>query len=77
MGGYRNRMPTATDEFGASRLTGDYTKIAEGLGAYSERVTIPEEIVPALRRAEAIAASGQPALLEFVTCEELEQSKFE
>lgn len=77
MGGYRNRMPTATAEFGASRLTGDYTKIAEGLGAYSERVTIPEEIIPALRRAEAIAASGQPALLEFVTCEELEQSKFE
>jgi acetolactate synthase-1/2/3 large subunit len=76
MGGYRDRMPTATELYGASRLTGDYAKVAEGLGAYSERVTVPDDIIPALRRADEIAASGQPVLLEFVTCEELEVSKF-
>ena len=77
MGGYKDRMPTATELYGASRLSGDYAKVAEGLGAYSERVTVPDDIIPALRRADEIAASGQPVLLEFMTCEELELSKFD
>ena len=45
-------------------LGGDYTKIAQGLGAYAERVEEPEEFIPALKRAIAITKDGQPVVLE-------------
>jgi acetolactate synthase-1/2/3 large subunit len=42
----------------------DYAKIAAGFGFHTERVTRPEEIVPAYDRA---VASGGPALVDAVT----------
>ncbi len=48
-------------------LTGDYAKIAEGMGGYSERVERPDEIIPAIKRAEKALRSGRAALLEFIT----------
>ncbi|MEC3861211.1 thiamine pyrophosphate-binding protein [Mesobacterium sp. TK19101] len=42
----------------------DFVKIAEGYGAYAERVTRTEEFSPAFTRARA---AGRPALLELVT----------
>lgn len=50
-----------------SVLSGDYTKIAEGLGGYSERVEEPDEIIPAIKRAEKSLESGRAALLEVIT----------
>ena len=47
-----------------AKLTGNWSKVAEGLGAYSERVEDPEEIGPALKRAIAATESGQAALVE-------------
>ena len=47
-----------------AKLTGNWSKVAEGLGAYSERVEDPEEVGPALRRAIAATESGQAALVE-------------
>lgn len=41
----------------------DYAKIMEGMGGYSERITDPNEIKPALERA---FASGKAALLDVV-----------
>jgi acetolactate synthase-1/2/3 large subunit len=41
----------------------DYAKIMEGMGGYSERVTDPAEIKPALDRA---FSSGKPAVLDVV-----------
>ncbi len=70
MGGYSKSMPAASERYGSNQLTGEYAKVAEALGEYSERVTKPEEIVPAVRRALEAMESGQPALLEFMTKEE-------
>ena len=70
MGGYLHSMPVASERFGSNRLSGHYSLVAEGLGAYSERVERPEEIVPALRRGMQANREGQPAVLEFITRED-------
>jgi acetolactate synthase-1/2/3 large subunit len=46
----------------------DYAAIARAFGAHGERVTAPDEIVPALRRA---ADSGKPALVDLVVSREI------
>ncbi|MGE5620712.1 MAG: thiamine pyrophosphate-requiring protein [Sphingomonadaceae bacterium] len=76
MGDYEKHLPNATKLYGARYITGDYSKIAEGLGAYAERVERPDEIVPAVKRAVAITQEGRPALLEMMTREETALSKY-
>jgi len=50
--------------------------VAQALGAYSEKITDPNGIVPAVRRAQEANQSGRPALLEFITKEEGAFSKY-
>jgi len=54
-----------------SKLSGDYSKIAEALGGYSERIEEPDEIAPAIKRAEKAVRSGRATLLEIMTKVEL------
>ncbi|UCD72563.1 MAG: hypothetical protein JSW01_03665 [Candidatus Bathyarchaeota archaeon] len=54
-----------------SKLSGDYSKVAEGLGAYAERVEKPDDIVPAIKRASRQVKDGTPALLDVVVKLEL------
>lgn len=81
MGGYAKHIPYASDKYRSRYLSGDYLKVAEGLGMMVERVTEPAQIVPALQRAIAATghgrggADGKPALVEFITCEETRLSK--
>jgi acetolactate synthase-1/2/3 large subunit len=83
MGGYERYIPFAGAKYRSRYLGGDYLKVAEGLGWAAERVTEPSEIVPALRRAIALCdpdpgtstSAGRPALVEFVTREEIRLSK--
>jgi thiamine pyrophosphate-dependent acetolactate synthase large subunit-like protein len=70
LGGYDKHLPNATRLYGTRFLSGNYRQVAEGLGAYAERVEKPEEIIPAARRAVRVAAEGRPALLEIITKEE-------
>ena len=51
MGGYERHIPLASEKYRSRYLSGDYAKLAEGLGVAVERVTQPAEIVPALQRA--------------------------
>ena len=66
--GYRRMQPVATERYDIDCCGGDYAKIAEGLGLYSEKVERPDEIIPAIKRAKEVVADGQPALLEMITC---------
>jgi acetolactate synthase-1/2/3 large subunit len=83
MGGYGRYMPIATEKYRSRFLSGDYLKVAEGLGVAVERVTDPDQIRPALARALAVTAPGgdpaspeaRPALIEFITCEETDLSR--
>ncbi|MBI4304180.1 MAG: thiamine pyrophosphate-requiring protein [Chloroflexi bacterium] len=77
LGGYQSRFPTASKLYSLDRVSGSYTKIAEGLGGYTERVEHPADIIPAIKRAKKSADSGKPALIEIMTREELAASKYE
>ena len=74
LGGYAKDSPTASMLYNFTDQSGDYTKIAEGMGGYSEKVERPDEIIPALKRAKSALDSGSPALLEIITCEEVAKS---
>ena len=69
-GGYEKYMPVSTERYRSKYLSGDMSAVAAGLGGYSERVTHPAEIVPALRRCIQETAHGRPCLLEIITREE-------
>lgn len=70
MGGYEKLLPVSTARYGTRFLSGDYSKVAEGLGGYTERVEKPQDLVPALRRAIEEVDGGRAALLEVITREE-------
>jgi acetolactate synthase-1/2/3 large subunit len=69
-------MPISTEKYRSTDISGDYAAMARAFGGYGERVTAPEEIVPAIRRGIAATREGQPALLEFITGKETKISKF-
>jgi acetolactate synthase-1/2/3 large subunit len=74
LGMFKGINPVASEKFGLNVLSGDYSKVGEGLGGYSERVEQPGEIIPAIQRAKKANDSGRPALIEIVTQEELAMS---
>ena len=55
--------PTAAPP-SVAQLGGDFSMVARGLGAYSERIEQPSELIPAFRRAIRATEDGQPALVE-------------
>ncbi len=70
MGNYEQYIPKACERFGTKYLSGNYSEVARGLGAYSERIDQPADIIPALSRGIAATREGRPAMLEFITREE-------
>jgi thiamine pyrophosphate-dependent acetolactate synthase large subunit-like protein len=58
------------------RLSGQFSEVAQAMGAHSEKITDPQEIVPALKRGLAAVEGGKATVLEFITCDEGEYSKF-
>jgi thiamine pyrophosphate-dependent acetolactate synthase large subunit-like protein len=63
-------FPIAGKRYGVKKLSGNYTRVAQALGAHAERVVVPSEIIPALERAIEATEKGLPALLEVITKEE-------
>jgi acetolactate synthase-1/2/3 large subunit len=70
MGGYEKNIPVAVEKYGSKFTTGDYTKMADSLGCHAETITQPDQIAPALQRAQQISSTGQPVVLEIITREE-------
>lgn len=70
MGNYDKYIPKASEKYRTRFLTGNYSEVARGLGAYSERIERPEEVAAAIRRGITATREGRPALLEFITREE-------
>ncbi len=77
LGGYQGRFPVASERYNIHLLSGDYAKVAEGLGGYSERVEQPDDIIPALQRGKKAVDSGQAALIEIITREETDFSTYQ
>ena len=69
-------MPVATEKYRSTDISGNYADLARALGGYGERVTEPEQIVPAIRRGIEKTREGTPALLEFITEKAVDVSRF-
>ncbi len=76
MGGYNHHQPTAMEEFGAGNQGGDYVKIAQGLGATGIRVEKPEEVGPAIKKAQQLNSEGKTVLIETITVQQMEFSMY-
>ncbi|MEY9104474.1 thiamine pyrophosphate-dependent acetolactate synthase large subunit-like protein [Bradyrhizobium yuanmingense] len=68
-------MPVSTEKYRSTDISGDYAAMARAFGGYGERITRPEDIVPAIKRGIEQTQAGIPALLEFITCKETEVSR--
>ena len=43
-------MPISTEKYRSTDISGDYAAMARAFGGYGERVTKPEDIIPAIKR---------------------------
>ncbi len=64
-------MPISQEKYGAIEISGNYADMAKAFGGYGERITDPNDIVAALERGIQATRNGQPALLEFITDQEI------
>jgi acetolactate synthase-1/2/3 large subunit len=69
-------MKIATEKYRSTDISGHYADMARAFGGYGERVTEPDEIIPAIRRGIQKTQDGTPVLLEFITCKELACSQY-
>ena len=77
MATYPGGYPTAREVFSVTRMTGNYAKIAEGLGAVGITVTQPDEVAPALHRAQQLNAEGKTVLIDVHSNLEARRSRFD
>ena len=73
----RATMPTAIEKYKSHSQGGNYKEVAEALGGWGIRVEKPGKIISALSEAINITRSGKPALVEFITKENFDFSKYE
>ena len=76
MATYPGGYPTANELFGATQMTGDYAKIAEGMGAVGITVNQPGEVAAALRQAQQLNANGRTVLIDVHANLEARRSQF-
>ncbi len=69
-------MAYSTEAYRSTDISGNYADFATALGGYGERVTTPDQIIPAIKRGMQKNAEGIPVLLEFITSKELAQSRW-
>ena len=69
-------MEYSTEHYRSTDISGNYADFATALGGYGERVTSPDQIIPAIKRGLEKNAQGIPVLLEFITGLELKQSRW-
>ena len=67
-------MKLSHERYRTRDLGGNYADIARALGGWSERVTDPAQIGPAIERARKQTIEGRPCLLEFMTSQETRSS---
>jgi thiamine pyrophosphate-dependent acetolactate synthase large subunit-like protein len=77
MATYPGGYPVARQKFAVTKMTGDYAKIAEGLGAVGITVTRPEEVAEALKKAQRLNAEGKTVLLDIHSNLEARRSRFD
>jgi thiamine pyrophosphate-dependent acetolactate synthase large subunit-like protein len=64
MATYPGQYQTSRELFNVTKMTGDYAKVAEGLGAVGITVTRPGDVAAALRKAQELNAEGKTVLID-------------
>jgi thiamine pyrophosphate-dependent acetolactate synthase large subunit-like protein len=64
MATYPGQYQTSRELFNVTKMTGDYAKLAEGMGAVGITVTRPGDVAPALRKAQELNAEGKTVLID-------------
>ncbi len=64
MAAERDVLVVSDEKYGAMTVSGNYTKVAEGLGVAAARVETPDAFIPALERGIAVTEAGAPFLIE-------------
>ena len=64
MATYPGGYPIARKQYGTTEVTGDYAKIAEGMGAVGITVIKPSEMAPALQQAQKLNAEGRSSSID-------------
>lgn len=64
-------MKVSTEKYRSTDISGDYAAMAKAFGGYGERITKPEDIIPAIKRGIEQTKKGVPVLLEFITSKEV------
>ena len=64
-------MALSHEKYGTRDVGGEYADIARALGGWAKRVEEPGEVGAAFLEARRITEEGTPALLEFITSEEM------
>ncbi len=76
MAAEREVLKLSTRKYGALTVSGNYSKVAEGLNVAAQRVDTPAAIVPAIKDAVAVTETGAPFLLEFMVKEGYDFSRY-
>ena len=76
MGGYPQNYPQSIEKFQTIKMTGNYAKIAEGMGAKGISVDNPNEIKKALLDARKFNDEGFSVLIDIKTQPELKMSNY-
>jgi acetolactate synthase-1/2/3 large subunit len=76
MGAERDVLKISDEKYGAMTVSGNYTKVAEGLNVAATRVEKPGDIVGALKEAVGVTEQGAPFLLEFIVKEGRDFSRY-
>ena len=63
-------------KYGSMTVSGNYTKVAEGLNVAARRVEKPGDIVAGIKEGVATTEKGDPFLLEFVVKEGRDFSRY-
>ncbi|MGE0688510.1 MAG: thiamine pyrophosphate-requiring protein [Dehalococcoidia bacterium] len=69
-------MKISTEKYRSTDISGNYAEFARALGGYGERITTPDQIIPAIKRGVEQTQNGTPALLEFITQKETQISSY-
>ncbi len=72
----RKSMPLAHERYGSLDQGGNYRDVMTALGGYGERVETANDFLPALDRAIEVTQTGKPALLECITKEGYDFSRY-
>ena len=69
-------MLVSTEHYRSTDISDDYAAMVRAFGAYGVRVTEPAEIIPTIRPSIEQTEQRGPALLKFITSQEVAVSVF-